>query len=140
MNYINYKLFFVVLSAAIKLVIHRIFLFLKHLLLFPFIEKENRKKLAQYTRFNWSFVPSHISVTDDLTIWGICLLKVIKRKVCQVTRTWLAYKITVIVTLYSLCDFKLNLWNNTAPLLPSPHQFVRNRKMFKRGVILIFCW
>ena len=103
-----------VVKAAIKLVIHRNFLFLKHLLLFPGIEKENRKKLAQYTRFNWSFVPSHISVTDDLTIWGICLLWVIKRKVCQVTRTWLTYQI-VIVTFYSLCNF----WNNT-PLICYP--------------------
>ena len=65
----------VVVKAASKLVIHRIFLFLKYHLLFPGpIVKEDRKKLKQFTLFNWSFVPDYISATDDLTIRGICLL------------------------------------------------------------------
>ena len=71
MNYISSCVFVVavVVKAAVKLVIHRIFLFLKYHLLFPGpIMKEARKKLKQFTLFNWSFVPSHISVIDDLTI------------------------------------------------------------------------
>ena len=122
----------VVLKAAIKLhfIIHRIFLFLKYHLLFPgSIVKEDRKKLKQFTLFNWSFVPSHISVTDDLTIWGICLLWVIKRKVCQVTRTWLTFKKIEIVALYSLCNLKLNLWHSSL-LLCSAYNLSYNFYIF----------
>ena len=97
------------------------FLFLKHDWLLPSIVKEKRQNSNNSVfLIGLLFQVISISLTDDLTIGGICLLRVIRRKVCQVarvTRSWLTYKITLILTLYSLSDFKLNSWNN--PSTPS---------------------